>query len=132
MPPIKVLYIEDKPDMIELIKLMLAKKNYEVVGAVGGREGLTALQQSTPDIVLLDLMMPDMDGWEVFRAMKSNRSFEHIPVIVLTARAQSIDKVLGLHIAKVDDYLTKPFSQAELMASIERVLSVKKPPIDRT
>jgi DNA-binding response OmpR family regulator len=130
MPPIKVLYIEDKPDMIELIKLMLAKKNFEVAGAVGGKEGLDALQQSIPDIVLLDLMMPDMDGWEVFRAMKANRSFEHIPVIVLTARAQSIDKVLGLHIAKVDDYLTKPFSQGELIASIDRVLAAKRPRVD--
>ncbi len=126
MPPIKVVYIEDKLEMIDLIKLMLAKKNYEVTGALGGRIGLETVEKIQPDVVLLDLMMPDMDGWEVFRTMKAVPSMSHIPVIILTARAQSIDKVLGLHIAKVDDYLTKPFGQAELLASIDRVLNAKK------
>lgn len=120
---IKVIYIEDKPEMIDLIKLMLAKKNYEVTGITGGREGLEAVQRIKPDVVLLDLMMPDMDGWEVFRAMKADPAVENIPVIILTARAQSIDKVLGLHIAKVQDYLTKPFGQNELITSIEKVLN---------
>jgi len=123
---IKVIYIEDKPEMIDLIKLMLAKKNYEVTGVTGGREGLVAVEQIKPDVVLLDLMMPDMDGWEVFRAMKANPDIENIPVIILTARAQSIDKVLGLHIAKVQDYLTKPFGQNELITSIEKVLNAAK------
>ena len=123
---IKVIYIEDKPEMIDLIKLMLAKKNYEVTGVTGGREGLVAVEQIKPDVVLLDLMMPDMDGWEVFRAMKANPDIENIPVIILTPRAQSIDKVLGLHIAKVQDYLTKPFGQNELITSIEKVLNAAK------
>ena len=126
MSATKVVYIEDKPEMIDLIKLILGKKGYDVTGVMGGREGLDAIERLRPDLVLLDLMMPDMDGWEVFRMMKANPTMEAIPVIILTARAQSIDKVLGLHIAKVDDYITKPFGPAELVSSIEKVLAKKK------
>jgi len=75
--------------------------------------------------VLLDLMMPDMDGWEVYQQMKADPELKNIPVIVVTAKAQSIDKILGLHIAKVDDYVTKPFGPQELLQSVERVLSAK-------
>jgi DNA-binding response OmpR family regulator len=72
---------------------------------------------------LLDLMMPDMDGWEVYQKMKSDDATKGIPVIVVTAKAQSIDKVLGLHIAKVDDYITKPFGPQELLESVEQVFA---------
>jgi DNA-binding response OmpR family regulator len=68
-------------------------------------------------------MMPDMDGWEVYQKMKANDATKSIPVIVVTAKAQSIDKVLGLHIAKVDDYITKPFGPQELLESVEKVLA---------
>jgi DNA-binding response OmpR family regulator len=78
-----------------------------------------------PDLVLLDLMMPDMDGWEVYQQMKADEDLDDIPVIVVTAKAQSIDKVLGLHIAKVDDYLTKPFGPQELLASVKKVLNIE-------
>ena len=70
-------------------------------------------------------MMPDMDGWEVYQQMKADEKTKNIPVIVVTAKAQSIDKVLGLHIAKVDDYITKPFSPQDLMNSVEKVLKSK-------
>ena len=70
-------------------------------------------------------MMPDMDGWEVYQQIKSDDELKHIPVIIVTAKAQSIDKVLGLHIAKVDDYVTKPFGPQELLQSIEKVLSAR-------
>jgi DNA-binding response OmpR family regulator len=78
-----------------------------------------------PDLVLLDLMMPEMDGWEVYQQMKADTSIRDIPVVVVTARAQNIDKVLGLHIAKVDDYIAKPFSPQELMDSVEKILGQK-------
>ena len=71
-------------------------------------------------------MMPDMDGWEVYQQMKANEATRNIPVIVVTAKAQSIDKVLGLHIAKVDDYISKPFSPQELINSVEKVINQKK------
>jgi len=72
--------------------------------------------------VLLDLMMPDMDGWEVYQQMKADEGLRDIPVVVVTAKAQSIDKVLGLHIAKVDDYITKPFGPQELLESVEKII----------
>jgi DNA-binding response OmpR family regulator len=71
-------------------------------------------------------MMPDMDGWEVYQQMKADPELKGIPVIVVTAKAQSIDKILGLHIAKVDDYVTKPFGPQELLQSVERVLQTKE------
>jgi DNA-binding response OmpR family regulator len=119
---IKVVCIEDEPEMIDLVKLILTRRGFEVIGAMGGREGLEAIVQVQPDLVLLDLMMPDMDGWEVYQQMKADERMKHIPVIVVTAKAQSIDKVLGLHIAKVDDYITKPFGPSELLSSVIRVL----------
>ena len=122
----RVVCIEDEPEMIDLMRLILSRKGYQVIGAMGGREGLEAVQRETPDVVLLDLMMPDMDGWEVYQKMKANEATKHIPVIVVTAKAQSIDKVLGLHIAKVDDYITKPFGPQDLIDSIEKVLARKE------
>lgn len=122
MSPIRVVCVEDEPEMIDLVRLILSREGFEVIGASGGVKGLQAIEDLQPHLVLLDLMMPDMDGWEVYQRMKSNPSTSHIPVIVVTARAQSIDKVLGLHIAKVDDYITKPFGPNELLKSVERVL----------
>jgi len=118
----KVVCIEDESEMIDLVKLILGRKGFELTGAMGGREGLDAIRRIKPDLVLLDLMMPDMDGWEVYQQMKADEELKHIPVIVVTAKAQSIDKVLGLHIAKVDDYVTKPFGPQELLQSVEKVL----------
>jgi DNA-binding response OmpR family regulator len=120
-----ILCVEDEPEMIDLIRLILGRRGFEVKGAAGGIEGLKIIQQEPPDLVLLDLMMPDMDGWEVYQQMKADEKTRHIPVIVVTAKAQSIDKVLGLHIAKVDDYITKPFSPQDLMNSVDKVLKSK-------
>jgi two-component system response regulator VicR len=120
--PKKIVCIEDEPEMIDLVKLILSRYGFEVIGATGGRSGLEAIRKHKPDLVLLDLMMPDMDGWEVYQQMKADSEMKEIPVIVVTAKAQSIDKVLGLHIAKVDDYITKPFGPDDLRNSIERVL----------
>lgn len=117
-----VVCVEDEPEMIDLVKLILGRKGFELIGAVGGREGLETVRRLKPDLVLLDLMMPDMDGWEVYQQMKADDELKNIPVIVVTAKAQSIDKVLGLHIAKVDDYVTKPFGPQELLQSVNKVL----------
>jgi two-component system, OmpR family, response regulator VicR len=117
-----ILCIEDETEMIDLIRLILGRRGFEVKGATGGVEGLKMIRQEKPDLVLLDLMMPDMDGWEVYQQMKADINTKDIPVIVVTAKAQSIDKVLGLHIAKVDDYIAKPFSPQDLLNSVEKVL----------
>lgn len=117
-----VICIEDEPAMIDLVKLILKNRGFDVQGALGGKEGLDLIAQVNPDLVLLDLMMPDMNGWDVYQQMKADDTMKSIPVIVVTAKAQNIDKVLGLHIAKVQDYITKPFSPAELLKSVNRVL----------
>ncbi len=122
----RILCIEDEPEMIDLIRLILGRRGFEVIGAAGGNAGIKAVREQLPDLVLLDLMMPDMDGWEVYQQMKANESTRNIPVIVVTAKAQSIDKVLGLHIAKVDDYISKPFSPQELLNSVEKIINQKK------
>jgi DNA-binding response OmpR family regulator len=120
-----IVCIEDEPEMIELIRLILGRRGFDVHGAAGGKEGLQKVREMLPDLVLLDLMMPEMDGWEVYQQMKADVSTRDIPVIVVTARAQNIDKVLGLHIAKVDDYIAKPFGPQELMDSVEKILGQK-------
>jgi DNA-binding response OmpR family regulator len=120
----KVVCIEDEPEMIDLVKLILGRKGFQVVGANGGREGLALIERERPNLVLLDLMMPDIDGWEVYRQIKARDDLREIPVIVVTAKAQGIDRVLGLQIAGVDDYITKPFGPKELVSSVERVLGM--------
>ncbi len=117
----RILCIEDEAEMIDLTRLVLEREGFEVLGAVGGAQGLDIIKTEKPDLVLLDLMMPDIDGWEVYRQMKADKEMSTIPVIVVTARAQSIDKVLGLQVAKVDDYITKPFGPKDLLESILRV-----------
>jgi len=121
----RILCIEDEPEMIDLIRLILGRKGFEVSGATGGQDGIYKVRHEKPDLVLLDLMMPYVDGWEVYQQMKADDATKNIPVIVVTAKAQSIDKVLGLHIAKVDDYIAKPFSPKELIDSVERIFAKK-------
>jgi two-component system response regulator VicR len=119
----RLAYIEDEAEMIDLVRLILGRRGFTVIGANGGREGLALVQKEIPDLILLDLMMPDMDGWDVYHQIKSDAKTREIPVIVITAKAQNIDKILGLHIAKVDDYISKPFSPQELLERVEQVLS---------
>lgn len=118
-----ILCIEDEAEMIELMRLVLEREGFQVTGAMGGEQGLRAMKEKKPDLILLDLMMPGIDGWEVYRQMRADRELTEIPVIIVTAKAQSIDKVLGLQVAKVADYITKPFGPKELIASIHRVFT---------
>lgn len=119
----RILCIEDEPETTNLVKLILNREGYEVLGADGGEEGLRMVREEHPDLILLDLMMPDMDGWQVYQHLKEDEDTRDIPVIVVTAKVQSIDKVLGLQVAKVDDYITKPFRPEELSERVKYVLS---------
>ncbi len=119
----RILCIEDETEMIELIRMVLEREGLDVTGAMGGEQGLKAMKEQKPDLILLDLMMPGMDGWEVYRQMRADKELTDIPVIIVTAKAQSIDRVLGLQVAKVADYITKPFGPKELIASVQRVLT---------
>jgi DNA-binding response OmpR family regulator len=121
----RILCIEDEPEMIDLIRIILTRSGFELFGASGGQDGLKKVRELMPDLVLLDLMMPDLGGWEVYQQMKADEKTKNIPVIVVTAKAQNIDKVLALHIAKVEDYISKPFSPPELLERVERVFADK-------
>ena len=123
MPGKTIVYVEDEPEMIDLVKLILSRKGYHVIGAEGGQQGLDIVREHLPDLVLLDLMMPDVEGWDVYQQLRADAKTNKIPVIIVTAKAQDIDKVLGLNIAKVDDYISKPFSPQALVDSVEKVLS---------
>ena len=120
-----VVYIEDDPEMINLVTLILSRRGFLVKGAHGGREGLELVNSEIPDLILLDLMMPDLDGWDLYQQLKANSATRDIPVIVITAKSQPIDRVLGLHIAKVDDYISKPFHPEDLLNSIEKVINAQ-------
>jgi two-component system response regulator VicR len=124
----RILYIEDEPEMIELTRMVLEREGFEVLGAMGGNEGLEKIKQEKPDLILLDLMMPEMDGWEVYRRIKVDKDLANIPIIIVTAKTQSVDKALGLHVAKVDDYITKPFGPQDIVDSVQRVLARKGTP----
>ena len=95
-------------------------------GVAEGQVGIKLVKEILPDLILLDLMLPDMDGLEIFRQLKNDPSTKDIPVIVITAKAQSIDKVLGLEIAKVDQYISKPFRPNELVERVNMVLAAQE------
>jgi DNA-binding response OmpR family regulator len=120
-----IVCIDDEPELLAIIRFILEREGFQVTGAVGGRKGLETIQKLKPDLVLLDLMMPDMDGWEVYQQVRSDVELKHIPFIVVTAKDSPIDKSIGLHIAEVDAYLTKPLSPQELVQTIRRVLVAK-------
>jgi DNA-binding response OmpR family regulator len=110
-----VLVIDDDPDIRGLLRELLGRAGYEVVDSSNGREGLRALYGSAPDLVLLDVSMPEMDGWQTLERI---RDVSDVPVIMLTARTAELEKVRGLK-AGADDYVTKPFGRQELLARVE-------------
>ncbi len=120
-----VVCIEDELEIIELIKQILGRRRIDVIGAFGGKEGLKQIAAVRPDLVLLDLIMPQMGGWEVFQTMRATASMRDIPVIVVTARAEPIDRLLGLHVAGVNDYIAKPFKPEALVQSVENILATQ-------
>jgi two-component system response regulator VicR len=122
----KIMVVDDEPDLVDVVRLILESDGYEVVTASGGQEALEKITVERPALVLLDIIMPKMDGWEVFSRIKGNPKTSEIPVIMLTAKDQRIDKLIGLHVVKVNDYITKPFGRAELLERIKKVLNETK------
>ena len=114
----KLLIIDDDVTLVNALKLYLAKRGYEILTASNGLEGLQMVYNERPDLVLLDIMMPKMDGWEV---CKHIRELSDVPIIMLTARNQETDHIMGLKLG-ADDYVGKPFSLKELEARVEAVL----------
>jgi CheY-like chemotaxis protein len=126
MTKAKILCIEDDPDMIDYIKLILGKAGYDVVGAEGGGQGLEAMRRELPDLILLDLMMPEMDGADVLLHKQKDASISDIPVIALTAMDAPFDQVMWLARTDLQDFIVKSkLPRRELIARIERVLQIQ-------
>jgi len=121
----KVLVIDDEEDILELVKYNLAKEGYRVTGVLSGEQALTKAKEEMPDVVLLDLMLPGLDGLEVCRRLKNNPATAQIPIVMLTAKGEDADIVTGLELG-ADDYVTKPFSPRVLLARIRAVLRRKR------
>ena len=121
MARLKILVVDDEPDILELIGYNLARHNFDMIGVSSGEEAFVSVRKSLPDLVVLDLMLPGIDGLEVCRRLKSDGRTAAIPVIILSAKGEESDVVIGLELG-ADDYLTKPFSPRVLMARIKAVL----------
>ncbi|NLE44297.1 MAG: response regulator, partial [Chloroflexi bacterium] len=117
----RILVVDDNVESVKLIGLMLESRGYEIVAAVSGAQALSKALSDEPDLIILDVMMPDMDGYEVCRRLRADPNTASLPVIMLTARTQISDKVAGFQ-AGVDDYLTKPIHPEELASRVAAVL----------
>jgi len=117
----KIVAIEDEVDILEVINYNLSKEGFDVCSALDGEEGLALIKKEVPDLVLLDLMLPGLDGIEICRKLKTDYSTRSIPIIMVTAKGEESDIVLGLGMG-ADDYMVKPFRPRELMARIRSVL----------
>jgi two-component system phosphate regulon response regulator PhoB len=116
-----ILVVEDEQDILELLRYNLSKEGYEVTCTATGEDGLRAARSKLPDLLVLDLMLPGLDGLEVCRLLKTDPKTRHIPIVILTARTDEVDIVAGLEIG-ADDYVTKPFSPRVLVARVRAVL----------
>ena len=117
----KILIVEDEKDIVKMLDYNLKKEGFKTLSAHNGEDGLDMARKENPDLILLDLMLPEMDGLDVCKAIKNEAKTSHIPIIILTAKAQETDKIVGLELG-ADDYITKPFSPRELIARIKAVL----------
>jgi len=122
----KILVVDDEKNIIELLKFNLEREGFQVVAALDGGEALKKAQEEKPDLIILDIMLPVMDGLEVCRLLNQKVETRNIPVIMLSAKGDELDKILGLEIG-ADDYVTKPFSPRELVARVKVRLRRLKP-----
>lgn len=117
MPNKKILVLDDEEDILELVRYNLAKEGYQVTCAASGERALSRVAEDLPDLILLDLMLPGMDGLEVCRKLKANPNAARVPIVMLTAKTEDADIVTGLELG-ADDYVTKPFSPRVLPAGM--------------
>lgn len=125
MATLTILTIDDEENILELLKYTLEKNGYDVLQALSGEDGLKMLEENTVDMILLDLMLPGIDGLEVLRKIRAAKEYIDIPVIMLTAKSEEIDTVLGLEMG-ADDYIGKPFGSHELIARMKAVFRRSK------
>jgi len=116
-----ILVVEDEKDIRDLVEYHLRQAGFSVLSAVDGPSALTEAKRRTPRLIILDLMLPGMDGKDVCRALKSNPLMQGIPIVMLTARSEEVDRIIGLELG-ADDYVTKPFSPKELVLRVKTIL----------
>jgi two-component system sensor histidine kinase/response regulator len=121
----KILIADDNPDNVELLRKRLSTQGYDTAAAFDGEEALQVIQKESPDLLILDVMMPKMDGYEVLRRLKQDEGYRNLPVILLTAKKEIPDKLKGLDIG-ADDYITKPFNPQELLARVRSLLTLRE------
>lgn len=121
--PATILVVDDDPHIVELTTLYLEKDGYTVISAIDGAQALHKATHDAPDLIVLDLMLPEVDGWEVCRRV---RMVSDLPILMLTARDDDVDKIVGLELG-ADDYLTKPFNPRELVARVKAILRRAEP-----
>jgi len=117
----RILIIEDDPDIVELVRYNLSKEGYQVAAVGDGVAGLDKIRKSQPDLLVLDLMLPKLSGMEVCKEIRRDQALKQLPILMLTARGEEMDRVIGLEVG-ADDYVTKPFSPRELVARIRALL----------
>lgn len=117
----RILVVDDEPDILELTRFALTQEGYDVETAANGEEALARLRRGRPDLVVLDLMLPDRPGTEICRSMRANAELADVPVIMLTARSDEVDRIVGFELG-ADDYVTKPFSPRELCLRVKAIL----------
>jgi two-component system, OmpR family, alkaline phosphatase synthesis response regulator PhoP len=117
----KILVVDDEENILELIKFNLEANNYKVINAANGIDAVKLAKSEIPDLVLLDLMLPKMDGNDVCKEIRKDNSISTMPIIMITAKSEELDKILGLELG-ADDYITKPFSVRELLARVKALL----------
>jgi len=122
----KILLVDDEEDILDFLELILEEQGYSVIKASSGREALAAAQMHRPELILLDVMMPEMDGWEVLKLLKADEEITDIPVAMLTAKTEMKDKIQGLQEGAID-YICKPFATKDLLDKLQIILAqVKK------
>jgi DNA-binding response OmpR family regulator len=125
MTPKKILIVDDEVDLVETIRFPLEGEGFNVLASYDGEDGLNQARKENPDLILLDVMLPKLNGYKVCRLLKFDERYKHIPILMLTAKTQEKDKTLGKETG-ADEYLTKPFDIEELLAKVKSYLSEKE------
>lgn len=119
----KILVIEDDMDIAELVKLVLETEDYTVESVLDPLTAVDKAKSYKPDAIILDLLMPKIDGWEIFKQLREDNKFNKVPIAILTAKAEEFDAMVGLHVMNADGYITKPFGKQELIDKINELFT---------
>jgi len=124
MNPKKILIVDDEVDLVETVRFPLEMEGFNVLVSYNGEDALNKARKESPDLIILDLMLPKLDGYKVCRLLKFDEKYKHIPILMLTAKTQEKDKILGMETG-ADEYITKPFEMDELLEKVKTYLNKK-------